>query len=129
MPPIFTLELTRVEYLFTTITVFESGRPGGIEFRGDGIWQWGLGVPECSTEDYRARRPWIRSHGTRICWAEWLHDGGLEGWHTCVMHAGDRLAILPHHPDYEFVRRLVAYSEMREADVLKLLEEEDAIPI
>lgn len=118
----YTLEMTRCEYLHTTITVQPAAEPR-IEFRGDGVWQWGLNVPPCSRAEYIRRAPWIRAHGSRICWAEWLHDGGLEGWHTCIFYAGDSFAVLPNHPDYEHVRRLVALANYPDREVIRWLNE------
>jgi hypothetical protein len=118
--PIFNLTLTEFSSDHTTITVREQGISALIHFRGDGIWQWGLAVPAMSTAEYRARRTWLRSHGTRICWAEWLHDG-LKGWHACVLYTGDTLAILPDHPDYEHVAELVRLSQLTDPEVIKQL--------
>lgn len=119
-PPIFFLTMTEYSHLFTTITVRVEGSDNLIHFQGDGIWQWGLGVPDMSQEQYLARKTWLRAHQTRICWAEWLHDG-LAGMHTCVLYTGDTLAILPHHPDYEHVAHLVRMSQLPEDQVIKAL--------
>jgi hypothetical protein len=118
-PPVYTLEMTECDYHRTTIRVWEQGISAPVVFSGDGYWQWGLGISARNNAEYRAKKPWIRAHGTCICWAEWLHDGGLEGWHTCVLHAGGTLAILPHHPDYEHVHRLMEFAGRPERDVLK----------
>jgi hypothetical protein len=117
MKPTFNLTMTEWSQDHTTITIHEQGIPALIQFRGDGIWQWGLGVPDMPTEEYRARRTWLRAHGQRICWAEWLHDG-LEGWHTCVLYTGDTLAILPHHPDYGHVAKLVILSQLTDKEAI-----------
>lgn len=63
-----------------------------VVFRGDSYWQW---LGSC-----------MRNRGKNACWTQALHDS-LVGWHSCVLHTGDTLSILPHHPDYEAVRQLV----------------------
>jgi hypothetical protein len=119
--PIFNLTMTEWSSDHTTITVREEGVYAPIHFRGDGIWQWGLGVPDMPEAEYRARRTWIRAHGQRVCWAEWLHDG-LEGWHTCVLYTGDTLAILPKHPDYGHVAKLVKLSQLTDREAIQLVD-------
>lgn len=121
-PPIFSLTLTEFSREFTTITVKVEGSKNLIQFQGDGIWQWGLGVPDMSEEAYQARMPWLRAHQTRICWAEWLHDG-LAGMHACVLYTGDTLAVLPSHPDYAHVAKLVELSAMSDQQVVALLKQ------
>ncbi len=60
---------------------------------------------ERSWVEFRASLPYHQ-------WAEtpshasMLHDM-LEGWHACILHAGDRVALLPWHPDYERVAAFV----------------------
>ena len=61
-------------------------------FRGDSYWQWS---DTC-----------LRNRGANCCWTQALHDA-LVGWHSCVLHTGDTLVVLPHHPDYDRVRQLV----------------------
>ena len=61
-------------------------------FGGDGYRQWGNSC--------------LRNYGKSCCWTQALHDS-LEGWHSCVLHAGSSVDILPQHPDYEKVRQLV----------------------
>lgn len=61
-------------------------------FRGDAYWQWD---GSC-----------MRNHGKNCSWTQALHDS-LVGWHSCVLHTGDTLVVLPHHPDYDRVRQLV----------------------
>ncbi len=63
-----------------------------VHFGGDAYWQWG---DTC-----------MRNRGKNCCWTQALHDC-LEGWHSCVLHTGDTLTVLPRHPDYERVRQLV----------------------
>ena len=63
-----------------------------VYFRGDAYWQWD---DTC-----------LRNHGKNCSWTQALHDC-LEGWHSCVLHTGDTLTILPKHPDYNRVRQLV----------------------
>ena len=107
MQPIFTISVTRWEQCFMTLTVRVQGA-GRIEFRGDAFWQWD-GNP-------------VRSHGSRVCWAELLHDT-LEGWHACVLHTDSEVAILPHHPDYEPVAQLIRWAEtLTDREVIPLLE-------
>lgn len=125
-PPVLSVTMTECEYHHTTLQVKEEGIAAPILFCGDGVWQWGLGVPSMSEHEYRRRRPWLRSHGTRICWAEWLHDG-MEGWHTCVLYTGDTVAILPHHSDYPFVSRLVALAGLPERDVIMIVRAQDLL--
>lgn len=120
MKPVFRLTLTECTEHHTTITVHVQGIKALIHFRGDALWQWSLGMPPCTSAEHRKRKPWIRSHGQRICWAEWLHEG-LKGWHTCVLHAGDTLSILPRHPDYDFVARLVHLSQFTDKEILNPL--------
>jgi hypothetical protein len=65
---------------------------------------------------------WVEHHGDAMCrwinpecWgdltptsAQLVHDC-MEGWHTCVLHAsdlGERVAILPSHPDFELINNL-----------------------
>lgn len=66
--------------------------PRLVYFGGDSYWQW-----EASC---------MRNRGANCSWTQALHDC-LEGWHSCVLHTGDTLVILPHHPDYERVRQLI----------------------
>ncbi len=61
-------------------------------FRGDAYWQW---AESC-----------LRNYDKSCSWTQALHDS-LVGWHTCVLHVGDTLVVLPKHPDYERVRQLV----------------------
>jgi len=35
-----------------------------------------------------------------------LHDA-LNGWQASVLHSGEVLALLPEHPEYEFVKNLL----------------------
>lgn len=109
--PTYNLQMTECTEHFTTITVWKEGH-GRMEFRGDGIRCWGLGLSNSSpAKDH------IRAHGKRICWAEWLHNS-LEGWHTCIFYTGDRFAIVPKHPDYPIVDMLWFLGEQDEKDVL-----------
>ncbi len=66
--------------------------PRLVLFRGDAYHQW---QGSCS-----------RNRGKNVCWTQALHDS-LVGWHSCVLHTGDTLVVLPHHPDYDAVRQLV----------------------
>lgn len=111
--PVYTLKVTRWEYLFTEITVRKQGH-GRMIFGGDGYWQWGLG---CENGD--GTRDHIRNHGRNINWAEWLHNS-LEGWHACILHTGDEFCIHDRHPDYFAVARLWELGDMTDAEVLKL---------
>jgi hypothetical protein len=111
--PIYRIEVTRWEYTFMTLTVHIQGSHR-MEFRGDAYWQWNLS----SYPDH------IRNHGKAICWAQLLHDS-LEGWHSCVLHAGDIVTILPRHPDYEAVTRLIHWGEtLSNQEVAALLQGE-----
>ena len=87
-------------YTDTTITVFRGRDPRPVLFTGDAYWQWGLGRKHTPPEKM-PERAW----GAAYCWAEALHDA-LEGWHACVLHTGDELAVLPKHPDYARVEAL-----------------------
>lgn len=66
--------------------------PRLILFLGDAYWQWG---GSC-----------MRNRGKNCSWTQALHDS-LVGWHSCVLHTGDTLTVLPRHPDYEAVRQLI----------------------
>ena len=66
--------------------------PRLVRFGGDGYWQWDASC--------------LRNRGKNCCWTQALHDS-LVGWHSCVLHTGDTLTVLPKHPDYEAVRQLV----------------------
>ena len=68
----------------TTVVVRRGKEASWVEFRGDGLNQW--------DDDYKFKSP-----------AQRVHDC-LEGWHACVLHTGDTLAVLPHHPDYAAVK-------------------------
>ena len=59
-------------------------------------------------------RSWVEfrsndSYGT-TAWdssqAALLHDT-LEGWHACILHAGDTIHLLPRHSDYTAVAKLM----------------------
>ena len=63
----------------TVISVREAGQQSWVEFRGPPYHEW-----------------WVPGHNML------LHDL-LEGWHACVLHAGQTLFLLPEHPDYERV--------------------------
>ena len=63
-----------------------------VHFRGDAYWQW---AGSC-----------MRNRDKNACWTQALHDS-LVGFHSCVLHTGDTLVVLPHHPDYDAVRQLV----------------------
>lgn len=113
--PVYTLELTNAEHLFTTIRVHKSGH-GVMEFRGDGMWQWGFGQPPNSD----AGVDHLRNHEQNICWAEWLHNG-LLGMHTTIFHAeGGPFCIHDRHEDYEFMNKLWRFAHMKESQVLAL---------
>jgi len=112
--PTFTLALVQADKHHTVILVRKQGH-GKMEFRGDAIWQWGLGM---TTSD--PARDHIRQHGTRICWAEWLHNG-LSGVHTTIFYAnelGQEFAVHDRHDDYAFVEHLWQLGELTDAEVL-----------
>jgi len=74
----------------TIIVAREAGEhSAGVEFRGDGYQQWTAGPG------------WEHP----ITPAQRLHDA-MEGWHTCVLHAGGTLAIHELHPDFAAVAAL-----------------------
>ena len=116
--PVYTIELTRNDYLFSEITVHKSGH-GRMLFKGDGMWHWGLGMTaNDSSLDH------LRNHRQNICWAEWLHNG-LLGMHTTILHAeGGPFCVHDGHDDYEFMNKLWAFAEMKESEVLKHSDEE-----
>jgi len=74
-------------------TVRVGSDPRLVHFGGDAYHQWTGG--DC-----------LRNRGKNACWTQALHDC-LEGWHSCVLHTGDTLTVLPRHPDYNRVRQLV----------------------
>lgn len=116
--PVYTLEVTRRDYMFTEITVHKSGA-GRMVFTGDGMWQWGFGN-ECGDGD----TDHLRSHRQAICWAEWLHNG-LMGMHTTILHAeGGPFSIHDRHDDYAFMNKIWDFANMKESEVLKLSDEE-----
>jgi hypothetical protein len=80
------------ENCISEFTVRVGKDPRLVRFGGDGYWQWG---ESC-----------LRNYDKNCSWTQALHDS-LMGWHSCVLHTGDTLTILPHHPDYERVRQLV----------------------
>ena len=57
---------------------------------------------------------WIELRGTP--YSQWdentyhpmqlLHDA-MEGWHTTVLHQDSILTLMPHHPDYSTVKKLI----------------------
>lgn len=77
---------------FSQFTVRVGNDPRRVVFRGDAFWQWG---DSC-----------LRNHGKNACFTQALHDA-LVGWHACVLHTGDTLTVLPHHPDHARVAALV----------------------
>lgn len=79
------------DHPFSCLRLFRGGDPHPVEFRGDAYWQWGA-VPE-------------RNRGKGFCWSQALHDA-LEGWHSCVLHAGESVTILESHPDFHRVQEL-----------------------
>jgi hypothetical protein len=116
--PVYTIELTRNDHLFTEIAVHKSGH-GRMVFGGDGMWQWGFG-----TGSSDGSLDHLRSHRKKICWAEWLHNG-LLGMHTCILYAeGGPFVVHDRHADYDFMNKLWDFANMLESDVLKLSDEE-----
>ena len=71
------------------LLVKEVGRRGHLEVRGQPYSQWGA-------------RP--------ACPVQAIHDA-MAGWHACILHAGDEAVILPRHPDYQAVFKLVRWAE------------------
>ena len=67
----------------TVIKVRWAGETSWIEFRGPAYHRW-----------------WVPGHNMM------LHDL-LEGWHACILHAGDSFTLLDSHPDYEKVTYFV----------------------
>ncbi len=115
---VYTIQLTRCESLFTTIHVHKSGH-GAMEFRGDGMWQWGFnpGVNDPGLDH-------LRNHGRNICWAEWWHNG-LLGMHTCILHAeGGPFCVHDRHDDYLFMTKIWDFAHMKESEVLELSDKE-----
>lgn len=43
-------------------------------------------------------------------WNERIHDA-MEGWHSSILHAGDQAVILPSHPDYDNVEKVMQQAE------------------
>ena len=79
------MKVYRIEFADDALSVLTVHCGGDrIEFRGDPYHLW----------DHRDPTDVQR-----------LHDA-LEGWHACVLHAGDAVAILPRHPDYAVVDEL-----------------------
>lgn len=73
----------------------------------------------CVLRVWRLRESsWVEFRGPAYCvWdyenpspAQKVHDA-LEGWHACVLHAGDVLTLLPEHPDYSRVLDLLNLTE------------------
>jgi hypothetical protein len=87
----FWIEMTECNQHFTTFRVWRNRDLRFVEFRGDSMTAGWL-----NPEDWGNMRPTD---------AQLLHDG-LEGWHTCVMHAGDRVAVTDRHSDFEFIRNM-----------------------
>lgn len=108
--PTYTIELVEATYTRWIISVHKQG-VGRAEFRGDAYWQWDGN--------------WLRCHGTRICWAELLHNA-LAGWHACILHAGGgAFAVLPRHPDYDRVARLWELAHMSDREAIAQLRGEN----
>jgi hypothetical protein len=99
MKPIFLIHMAHADRDQTVISVFKQGE-GRMEFRSNGIWQWGFGM-----EHMPPGRDHISNHGTVISWAEWLHNG-LMGMHTCILYTDDEFCVHDRHEDYGFVSRL-----------------------
>ena len=85
-----------------------------MEFRGDAIARWGMGLAAID-----GNRDHIRASGTRICWAEWLHNS-LAGWHCCILYTDDEFAILGRHADYSAVSQIWGMAHLTDAEVLAL---------
>lgn len=86
----FWVEMTENTMHHTAFRVRQNTDPRWVEFRGDAMCRWIF--PE----------HWGDLTPTS---AQLLHDC-MEGWHTCVMHAGEPVAIMKTHPDYEHVARM-----------------------
>lgn len=82
---VFWIDMPVCDEHFTILRLWRNKKKSWVEFRGDAYNQW------THWENLKSA-------------AQRLHDS-LEGWHACVLHAGDKVAILPCHPDYEVVRR------------------------
>ena len=81
----------------SAFTVRVGKDPRVVKFEGDAYWQW----DESS----------LRNYEKNCSWTQALHDS-LMGWHTCVLHTGESVTVLPKHPDYERVRQLVEDVDM-----------------
>lgn len=70
------------------LQVWDQGDRRWVEFRGRPYSQWGSG----DTDPFQQ-----------------AHDA-LEGWHATVLHTDEILALLPKHPDYSAIRKMVDQS-------------------
>jgi len=85
------VQLVEMTQHFTTIRARRGHEKAWVEFHGDGYHQW--------TDDDGLQSD-----------AQLLHDA-LEGWHSCVLHTGDTLALLERHPDYVAVDRMLTQAD------------------
>lgn len=72
------------------IDLWFQGDKSHVEFRGKPYSQW--------------------EHENDGGWFQRVHDA-MEGWHSCVLHTDDVLALLPRHEDYWRVLEIVREAE------------------
>lgn len=102
------LEWGNGENPFSLLRLFVCDDPRYIDFGGDAYWQW-------------AETP-LRAKGSRLCWSQLLHDS-MEGWHASVLHAGAEVSIMPHHPDFSRIDKLVELSDGTDEAAIRYLFE------